>query len=949
MKKKLLFVVLPILVLFVLGSLNVSRKVRWREVTDGITWRETPEGLVAIRVDEDSDAFLRAGIRKGDVLTAVNKAPVRNMIDLQRNLWTASGSDQQVIYEINRPGFQLYPSFFLQKKGTDPFYYYFVLVGLTTVVISLVVFFNSRTQLSSSYFFYFLLSITFASFNIFSPTGRLDTLDMTFHLLDKAAFAAFPPLFLHFFMVFPQRKKIIRKNPRLVRLIYLPAAGFFLARILFLLPLSVYLGDDAALTFQNTAERLELLHFTVFSLVTLAVLVHGTVRSPTVPQKKQLRMIAYGLAFGILPSTVFYVIPFLVGILPSTGAELTLLLQALIPLTFSYSISRYKIVDLEVLLKKAATLIFSFFVIAFLYVIVSSQTKLFSENRLEEVTLGVLAILLGATLFTPLKKLFQALLDRAIYRRSYEYRKTLLFISKELSRERDLQNLSHSLLEAIAKALSLKTVAILLTEKENPLTFRILGSRGEERALPGILTFDEVLTRQLREKDRLSTSSHLADGPLRNALGAFARYGFHHYLPLKVEDHIVGCLAMGNKQDGSFLSREDWELLATVSASAALSLENAHLSSLETIRTREMQRLKDYSENIIESLTIGVAVIDQAGIVIGWNRVLEDKLGIAKSTAMKKNLSELLDPKTHSALFPTEVQQDFRLLSEIPIATASGTERTFDIAKTPLLDNALRAYGTIIAFEDVTEKVNLQQQLMTSEKLASIGLLSAGVAHEINTPLTGISSYVQMLQKTLTDSHYAQILEKIESQTDRVARIVKNLLSFARNPSEATFQKISLKTIIEEILSLMEYKLKNLNIKLELDLAPVTAIYAQGERLQQVFINIILNALDAMPEGGTLKIDLGKTDRTAVTRISDTGAGIKPDDLPHIFDPFFTTKGIGKGTGLGLSISYAIVKEHGGQVQVESEPGKGSTFTILLPMESRQSLPDKPGTSGNTP
>jgi signal transduction histidine kinase len=949
MKKNVLLVLLPVLILSFLCSLNVSRKVRWREVTDGVIWKETSGGIVAIRVDEESDAFLRAGIRKGDVLTAVNKAPVRNKIDLQKSLWIASGSDQQVIYEISRPGFQLYPSFFLQKRGTNPIYYYFVLVGLTTIVISLFVFFNSRTQLSATYFFYFLLSLAFASFNIFSPTGRLDALDMVFHFLDKAAFVAFPPLFLHFFMVFPQRKRFLRKNPKVIRLVYLPAAAFFLGRVLFQLPLSTLFGDAAALRFQNAAEKLELLHFTVFSVITLAVLVHSAVRSPTILQRKQLRMIVYGLAFGILPSTVFYAVPFILGSLPSTGAELTLLLQALIPLTFSYSISHYKIVDLEVLLKKAATLIFSFFVIAFLYFIVSSQTKLFSENRLKEIGLGVLAIILGATLFTPLKKLFQALLDRAIYRRSYEYRKTLLFISKELSRERDLHNLSHSLLEAIAKALAMKTVAVLLTEEDNPLSFRILGSHGEEQALPARMVFDDTLTRHLRERDRLSTSSPSADGVLRNALNAFTPYGFHHYLPLKIEDHIVGCLVMGKKADGSFLSREDWELLTAISGSAALALENAHLSSLETIRTREMQRLKDYSENIIESLTIGVAVIDQTGAVIGWNRVLEDKLGIMKTRAMGKNLGDLLDAKAYSALFPEEAQQDFRLLSEIPISTGSDAERTFDIAKTPLLDNTLRAYGTIIAFEDVTEKIHLQQQLLTSEKLASIGLLSAGVAHEINTPLTGISSYVQMLQKTLADSHYAQILEKIEIQTERVARIVKNLLSFSRNPSESSFQRISLKTILEEILSLMDYKLKNLNIALELDLSQVPPIYAQGERLQQVFINIILNALDAMPSGGTLRIRLVENDRKAVTRISDTGTGIKAADLPHIFDPFFTTKGIGKGTGLGLSISYAIVKEHSGQILVESEVGKGTTFTIILPMESRGPDPEKSRASESAP
>jgi signal transduction histidine kinase len=190
-----------------------------------------------------------------------------------------------------------------------------------------------------------------------------------------------------------------------------------------------------------------------------------------------------------------------------------------------------------------------------------------------------------------------------------------------------------------------------------------------------------------------------------------------------------------------------------------------------------------------------------------------------------------------------------------------------------------------------------------------------------------------MLQKKLTDSHYAQILEKIEVQTERVSRIVKNLLNFARNPADSAFQKVSIPDSLKEIISLIEYKLKAMSIKLEMNLAPVKLIWGQGERLQQVFINIILNAIDAMPKGGTLRIQADLEGRKAVVRIADTGTGIEPQHLPQIFDPFFTTKGIGKGTGLGLSISYAIIKEHEGDITVESEAGKGTCFTIIVPAD----------------
>jgi len=345
---------------------------------------------------------------------------------------------------------------------------------------------------------------------------------------------------------------------------------------------------------------------------------------------------------------------------------------------------------------------------------------------------------------------------------------------------------------------------------------------------------------------------------------------------------------------------------------------------------------------------VGVAVIDESGLVTGWNRVLEQQFGLSRSLALNRHLSEVIGLENFQAIFPPDTEAEYQLLSEITLTTGQGQKKIFDVARTPLLDNQFRAYGTIIVFEDITEKIGLQQQMLTSEKLASIGLLSAGVAHEINTPLTGISSYVQMLQKKLTEANYLQILKKIEDQTDRVSKIVKNLLSFSRNPADQAFHRIDLKESLEEIISLIDYRLKSLNINLSLDLKPVI-IYAQRERLQQVFINIILNALDAMPGGGQLTIQTRQQEARAIIKITDTGLGIKPEHLPRIFDPFFTTKGIGKGTGLGLSISFAIVKEHEGQILVDSQVGQGTTFTIILPanLSEKNLRPSNPGGIGH--
>jgi two-component system NtrC family sensor kinase len=932
MNKKVILSLSLISVVLTLGGMNIYKKIVWKEPTDGVIWTEKSGRFTAVRVEPNGPAYL-AGIKKGDILYSINDLPIVNKLDIVKSQWTAARTGQKVKYQISREGELLFPSFFLALRGSELAYYYLALIGLTTLAIGIVVFFNSKKTFSIPYLYFYLLCFVLYSLYVFSPTGEMNFLDTLFYWLDKIALLIFPPLLLHFFLIFPQRKRIIKENPSAIYLLYLPGLLLLLINLTLYLPFSKGWDDGTVFSIYGTLERLEMLHFALFSIITLLTIYSSLRHPPSVFIKKQLRWIISGLGLGLVPFVVFYAIPYFLGKIPGQFGQLTLLFQALIPLTFAYSVSRYKLMDFEVLLKKAATLIFSYFVLACFYVILSSQTEMFSENKLMVLILGILSIILGAILFSPLKKLFSALFDRFFYKRAYKYRKTLLSISKELSRERNLQKLSQLLTDLVTNALSLRSLALLLSSEDQSRTFLVSSYKGEAATFPDRITFDPQFFRNLKEKEFISFDSLSDRKELQRGLEASSILGFAHFLPLKVEEKLVGCLAMGKKIDNSFLNSEDWELLTTISSPAALAIENASLYHQASIRTMELERLKDYSENIIESLTVGVAVLDKKGEIIGWNRVLEAIFSRKKTEVIGQRLREILGPKNFLALFPSDTQQDFRLLSEITLEMPRGEKRIFDIAKTPLLDNTLIPYGTIIVFEDITEKIHLQQQLVTSEKLASIGLLSAGVAHEINTPLTGISSYIQLLQKKLTDSHYSQILEKVEAQTERVSKIIKNLLNFARNPSDSAFHKVNIIDNLQEIISLIDYKLKAMNIKLELDLKPVKLIWAQSERLHQVFINIILNAIDAMPKGGTLKVDVFQEENEAVIKIADTGTGIKKQHLPHIFDPFFTTKGIGKGTGLGLSISYAIVKEHEGHITVESEVGKGTCFTILIPLD----------------
>jgi len=242
--------------------------------------------------------------------------------------------------------------------------------------------------------------------------------------------------------------------------------------------------------------------------------------------------------------------------------------------------------------------------------------------------------------------------------------------------------------------------------------------------------------------------------------------------------------------------------------------------------------------------------------------------------------------------------------------------------------------GALLIFEDITRKIQLENQLLQAEKLSSIGLFAAGIAHEVNTPLAGISSYAQILLKEAReDDPNREILRKIEAQSFRASEIINNLLNFAR-VSESDVKSVKLNSLMNETFSLLEHSFKAANIDVDMELdASLPATIGNGSRLQQVFMNLFVNARDAMPEGGRLSVRTAARNSQLVVEIRDTGEGISPEAIQQIYDPFFTTKPVGKGTGLGLAVSYGIVQEHSGRIAVDSRPGEGTTFTIHLPLK----------------
>ncbi|HXT19735.1 MAG TPA: ATP-binding protein, partial [Thermoanaerobaculia bacterium] len=271
-------------------------------------------------------------------------------------------------------------------------------------------------------------------------------------------------------------------------------------------------------------------------------------------------------------------------------------------------------------------------------------------------------------------------------------------------------------------------------------------------------------------------------------------------------------------------------------------------------------------------------------------------------------------------------------LREVSYCEPDGRERhlQLSIAACGRADDDLR----VLVVHDVSERVAMENQLKEKDRLAALGMLAAGVAHEVNTPITGISSYAQMLlAETSVDDPRYELLRKVEKQTFRAANIVNDLLEFARDRKQE-HRTLALAGVVRDALESLDDRLRQAPIEL-LWQPPSNGPAVRGgdQELQQVFVNLIGNALDAMGErGGRLELAVSTHGDRAIASVSDSGPGVPKAEQERIFRPFYSTKLASGGTGLGLSISYQIVRRHGGDLRVESEPGRGSRFVVELPL-----------------
>ena len=945
----------------VLAAMNFDHENGLDVPTDGVWWVEANGGLKAERVPSSSPGH-RAGIRTGDVLVSVNDRLTPRVASLGREMFR-SGIWAHATYSILRPvpqsvdlngATRLDIQVILEPKDRS-INQGLRFIALVYLCIGIYVLFRRWTAPKSIHFYVFCL----ASFVLygFRSTGELGWADWG----NMVAQALQPALFLHFAVSFSdnyasdQRDRFKRRL--ICALLYLP--GIFLLGLQYT-AIHFWSATEVLL---HRLDQISLGYLALYYVIAAIVFRLRYRHAESGLERQQLKWLTRGTLLAVIPFTVLNVIPYLADwAMPVPLTKLSGLSLVILPLTFSWAIVRYRLMDVDLIFKRGVTYTLATALLVGVYFGVVAVTGEIVHSRLSPQFgfWGLLAaIIIAGIAFEPLKRTIQAWVDRAFDQKRFDYRETLVEFGRGINSQTDLRALLDSIVERLPQALLVTRVAVFLASEGDGRSgsgrhFDLAASHG----LTNLQASDmRALDVRFLDFDRPGANNHIFLENPQHVLRlpeaqrfSAGRLDLNYYLPCRVANRegsgtrTVAVIGLGRTDDGDFLSSEDMELLESLAGYIGIALQNARLYASLEEKISEYERLKEFNENIVESINVGILAVDPDEKIESWNSQMEVMFALPRQEALRQPLS---------AVFPAELLDEYRRVKDQPgvhnlykfrLETRAEERRVANIAIAPLVSRNFETVGRIILIDDITDRTELEGQLAQAEKMSSIGLLAAGVAHEVNTPLAVISSYTQMLSRQVRgDDRLGPLLEKITQQTFRASEIVNGLLNFSRT-SGAEYRETDVNAIIRDTLTLLDHQFRTSQITVEMSLmAQLPPIMGNAGKLQQVFLNLFLNAKDAMAAGAeehsgprSLRVATEVNGHVSVS-ITDSGSGIAPEHLRRIYDPFFTTKtarkdGQPRGTGLGLAVTYGIIQEHSGKIHVESQVGQGTTFYLEFPM-----------------
>ena len=955
------------------GALNLSQRA-YHELppTDGVLWVQRDGGIYAENVMPGLAAS-RAGISRGDKLLTISLDgetfhELESIADIPIFLDEA-GVGGTLTYFYEKTSYKFANNrYYADLRNIDtlprwtPAIIFLTIVGIIWLGVGLFVLFKQGSR--SPFVLHFaMVCLAAFVFHVYRTLNHGQDFDLAVNLLDDIAFALFPPLFLHFCLRYPVHSDVFDRKRWKTYALYVPGAIISLVSLVFslapLIPIvtvSVALRDIAAGTkLFPILNQVLLVHFVAGISIGASVLLWRFLVNRQTIVRQRLKWAMWGTIFSIIPILILQIARRFVSIPDDTiTTAITTLPLALIPLSFGHSVVRYRLMDVDVVVRRALVYAMTTVAIAAMIGAVALGLMFLAVgNNLSttEITLraliAVIAMAAIVMLSEPLKNFLQERADRFFYGERYDLRQGLLDFGRTLSATTALDPLLDGLSERLKQVLGVEKVAVFIEDAGGQYKVAKSSGLSEEFRVPadfrqmirtksaekGIVRADEI---ELQDDTVATNGNGNGKLPVRQEL--------HYFVPCVVRSKMVAVIGLGRASDGSLLSSEDLEILRTVSGYIAVAIENSRLYEEQQQHADELALLKEFNESIVESVNVGLLAVDEDGRITRCNTTFEELMGLSREESVGKLVEEIFDESFalnlnsilgKSKWHLTEIRNAYKLHTY----DRAGNSLILNVAVAPLRSVSSAQTGAIVVLENVSSRVKLEETLQQSEKLSSIGLLAAGVAHEVNTPLTGVSSYTQMLLSMVpeTDPKHA-LLQKMQRQTDRASNIVGNLLNFSRTGNIVESGEIDINKLLDDTLQLLEPQLRKSNVEIVKNYTKTPPrIFGNGGKLQQVFTNLILNARDAMVAGGTITLMTDASEDGEVNiEVADTGEGISEENLNKIFDPFFTTKGVGNGTGLGLAVTYGIVQEHAGTIEVQSENGNGTTFKLSFPATSKQ-------------
>jgi len=870
------------------GLVGAARRVGEFQRLD-IQTLATESGYLVVAVQPRSGAA-RAGLTWGDTIVAVDGTPAVELPELAATLFARRVSILSVAHGETVREVAYYPP----AARIDIRYLLFAFAAMFTLVVAALVYLGRPTGHSGR--FLALAQALFAAVVIPMPE-RMDAGWQLLLLVRDFGRLALPPLLVIFFATFPHRVV-----PRFVLwLAFVPSALLAAGRTALaagLLPPvtgSILLPDflDGATAVLAVAAVLAAAGLGFWTYL-------KTRQDPT--RRRQAEWVALGAVAGFTPYLLLSVLPQLAGAEAEVLSWIALLPLALVPLGVASSLLEFRLWDLEdisrqVMATGAVVLLGGVLFALLNYGISEVGFRLGNWRNLVAVAGGVALV----ALMIPARRVLLEGLERVQYRERLSARRALTAFAEEAAGHRDPEELLNRLSQLLGEALGVDAVVTYM------LRGAVLTPWPPDPALPD-LTAEEV--RQVFPS---------------GAENRLAMRGFRHRFPLERDDRIVGVVYCGLRAGELPLGHGERRLVLALAAQASLALENTLLLADLRRQVQEHRRLEAYLDRVFESSAAALLICDARGRILRANTRASVLLGTPPQNLVGTPIGEHLEcPGSWQGDLPSGA-------AGVQVALADHPERTVLVSTSNLEMETGDFDGRIVAVEDISEQLHLEQRLAEQERLAALGRLAAGLAHEVNTPVTGIASYAQLLHELTPPSDpRSPMVEKLEEQAFRVSRIVSNLLELAR-PSGSQWQMVDLAAVARDEVMQVRNEGDGSSVRVIPELADGAVLRGNRVQLELVVHNLLRNALQATPPGGTVNIRVGTLPVGVWLEVADTGPGIPSELGDRVFEPFVTTRQGRGGTGLGLAVTRDIVQAHGGTIQLFHNTPKGAVIRVEFP------------------